>query len=283
MKKSARAPRAPRLRKSESSLRVRPPTTRASIASFGPLTLDEYVGQDQHKDNLRVFIEAARRAASRSITSFSAARPGSARRRWRTSSRGRWASCSHHVGARPSSTRARSPGLLTKLEPNDVLFIDEIHRLSPTVEESLYPAMEDFKIDIITGDGPYAATYELPILPFTLVGATTRTGLLTAPLLSRFGYVDAARLLPAVAISRKIVRAQRAHARDPDRRRRRAELAQRSRGTPRVANRLLRRARDFAEVEGSGKHRPRASRASRASGSRSTPPGSTRWTAACSG
>jgi Holliday junction DNA helicase RuvB len=143
-------------------------------------------------------------------------------------------------------------GLLTKLEQNDILFIDEVHRLTATVEESLYPAIEGYQIDITTGDGPYATTIQLPLKPFTLVAATTRTGLLTAPLMGRFGYVmrldyytdddltlivqRSARLLN-VAIDEKGARA----------------VAVRSRGTPRTANRILRRVRDFAEVEGNGK------------------------------
>jgi len=150
-------------------------------------------------------------------------------------------------------------GLLTKLQANDVLFIDEMHRLSPTVEESLYPAIEDFKIDITTGEGPYAATYELPIPAFTLVGATTRTGLLTAPLLSRFGYVMRLDFYPVEDLTKIIHRSARMLATPIDDLGA-AELAQRSRGTPRVANRLLRRARDFADIEGTGKIDPSIAR-----------------------
>jgi len=142
-------------------------------------------------------------------------------------------------------------GLLTNLEPFDVLFIDEIHRLSPIVEEYLYSAMEDYKIDILLESGPNARSVEITLNPFTLVGATTRTGLLTAPLLARFGinarleYYDAELLSKILVRSAKVLNVPidplAAH-----------EIARRSRGTPRIANRLLRRTRDFAEIKGKG-------------------------------
>src|SRR5689334_8865827 len=143
-------------------------------------------------------------------------------------------------------------GLLTNLEPNDVLFIDEIHRLSPVVEEYLYSAMEDFKIDIMIETGPNARSVQIKLNPFTLIGATTRSGLLTAPLRARFGitarleYYDAALLTKIVKRSASILRI----AIDDDAAN---EIARRSRGTPRIANALLRRVRDFAQVKGSGK------------------------------
>jgi Holliday junction DNA helicase RuvB len=142
--------------------------------------------------------------------------------------------------------------LLTKLRPNDVLFIDEIHRLNATVEENLYTAVEDFRIDVVNGDGPYAQTLQLPLNPFTLVGATTRTGLLTNPMRSRFGYVARLDYYPEEALRAIIERSARllglaitAEAAE--------ELARRSRGTPRIANRLLRRSRDFAQVLSDGR------------------------------
>jgi len=142
-------------------------------------------------------------------------------------------------------------GLLTGLEKNDILFIDEIHRLSPVVEEYLYSAMEDFKIDIMIESGPNARSIELKINPFTLVGATTRTGLLTAPLLARFGincrleYYDAELLKKIIIRSAQVLKIGI----EPDAA---YEIAKRSRGTPRIANRLLRRTRDFAQVKGDG-------------------------------
>ncbi len=142
-------------------------------------------------------------------------------------------------------------GLLTNLERGDVLFIDEIHRLSPVVEEYLYSAMEDFKIDIMVETGPNARSIEISLHPFTLVGATTRAGLLTAPMLARFGinarleYYDAATLSGIITRSAKVLDVPI----DPDAS---LEIARRSRGTPRIANRLLRRTRDFAQVKGNG-------------------------------
>jgi Holliday junction DNA helicase RuvB len=133
-----------------------------------------------------------------------------------------------------------------------VLFIDEIHRLSPVIEENLYTAVEDFRIDIVQGDGPYAATLQLPINPFTLIGATTRTGLLTNPMLSRFGIVERLDYYPAedlAEVVRRSARLLQIELQDDAA----LELARRARGTPRIANRLLRRARDFALVLGDGK------------------------------
>jgi Holliday junction DNA helicase RuvB len=142
-------------------------------------------------------------------------------------------------------------GLLTNLEPNDVLFIDEIHRLSPVVEEYLYSAMEDFRIDIMIETGPNARSVQIALNPFTLIGATTRSGLLTAPLRSRFGinsrlaYYDAETLEKIIRRSAGILRVEISN--DAA-----AELARRSRGTPRIANLLLRRVRDFAQIKGNG-------------------------------
>lgn len=142
-------------------------------------------------------------------------------------------------------------GILTNLEPNDVLFIDEIHRLSPIVEEYLYSAMEDFKIDIMIETGPNARSVQISLNPFTLVGATTRSGLLTAPLRSRFGinarlsYYDTATLQRIIERSASILKVNITH--DAS-----SEIARRSRGTPRIANLLLRRVRDFAQIKGNG-------------------------------
>jgi len=141
--------------------------------------------------------------------------------------------------------------VLTKLGRRDVLFIDEIHRLQPIVEENLYSAIEDFRIDIVQGEGPYATTLQLPLQPFTLVGATTRTGLLTSPLLSRFGYIARLDYYPPEDLATIALRSARllGVTIEPDAA---MEIAKRARGTPRIVNRLLRRARDFAEVLGDG-------------------------------
>jgi Holliday junction DNA helicase RuvB len=218
---------------------------------FRPTSLAEYIGQDHHKANLRVFIEAARRRNEPLDHILFCGPPGLGKTTLAYIIAREMGVVAHTTSGPAIEHKGALAGLLTKLQPNDVLFIDEIHRLTPAVEESLYPAMEDFKIDITTGDGPYAATYELPIPPFTLVGATTRTGLLTAPLLSRFGYMMRLDFYPPSDLAQIVRRsAQKLGTTIDDAGA--AELAQRSRGTPRVANRLLRRARDFAEIEGTG-------------------------------
>ncbi|MCM5577825.1 Holliday junction branch migration DNA helicase RuvB, partial [Xanthomonas hortorum pv. pelargonii] len=141
--------------------------------------------------------------------------------------------------------------LLTNLQPHDVLFIDEIHRLSPVVEEVLYPAMEDFQIDIMIGDGPAARSIKIDLPPFTLIGATTRAGLLTAPLRDRFGIVQRLEFYSPEELTRIVIRSAAILGIDctPDGA---AEIARRARGTPRIANRLLRRVRDFAQVKAAG-------------------------------
>jgi Holliday junction DNA helicase RuvB len=218
---------------------------------FRPSSLDEYVGQDKHKENLRVFIEAARRRGEPLDHVLFCGPPGLGKTTLAFIMAKEMGVAAHTSSGPAVEHKGALAGLLTKLGPRDVLFIDEIHRLSPTVEESLYPAIEDFKIDITTGDGPYAATYELPVPPFTLVGATTRTGLLTAPLLSRFGYVIRLDFYPVEDLAKIVRRSARMLDCAIDETAA-IELARRARGTPRVANRLLRRARDFADIHGSG-------------------------------
>jgi Holliday junction DNA helicase RuvB len=142
--------------------------------------------------------------------------------------------------------------LLTNLEPNDVLFIDEIHRLSPVVEEILYPALEDYQIDIMIGEGPAARSIKLDLQPFTLVGATTRAGMLTNPLRDRFGIVARLEFYTSEELSR-IVRRSAGLLNAPIDEEGCFEIARRSRGTPRIANRLLRRVRDYADVKGDGR------------------------------
>lgn len=141
--------------------------------------------------------------------------------------------------------------LLTNLQPHDVLFIDEIHRLSPVVEEVLYPAMEDFQIDIMIGDGPAARSIKIDLPPFTLIGATTRAGLLTAPLRDRFGIVQRLEFYSPQELTRIVIRSAAILGIDctPEGA---AEIARRARGTPRIANRLLRRVRDYAQVKAAG-------------------------------
>jgi Holliday junction DNA helicase RuvB len=218
---------------------------------FRPKALAEYIGQEHHKDNLRVFIEAARRRGEPLDHVLFCGPPGLGKTTLAHIIALEMNVTLHATSGPAIEHKGALAGLLTKMAKNDVLFIDEIHRMAPVVEESLYPAMEDFKIDITTGDGPYAATYELPIPPFTLVGATTRTGLLTAPLLSRFGFVMRLDFYPVSELTEIVLRSARMLGTPIDEAGA-VEIAKRSRGTPRVANRILRRARDFAEVKGTG-------------------------------
>ena len=218
---------------------------------FRPNTLDEYIGQAKHKENLKVFVEAARRRREPLDHILFCGPPGLGKTTLAHILAQEMGVTLHATSGPAIEHKGALAGLLTKLEGRDVLFIDEVHRLTPAVEESLYPAIESFQIDIMTGEGPYATTIQLALKPFTLVAATTRTGLLTAPLLSRFGYVVRLDYYPVEDLEKIILRSARIVGVpiEPGGAR---ELAARSRGTPRVANRLLRRARDFAEVLGKG-------------------------------
>jgi Holliday junction DNA helicase RuvB len=216
-----------------------------------PSRFDEFVGQKKLKDNLRVYVEAAKRRRGPLDHVLFCGPPGLGKTTLSLILAQEMGVNLAMASGPAIEHKGQLAALLTKLERGDVLFIDEIHRLSPVVEENLYTAVEDFRIDIVQGDGPYAATLQLPIAPFTLVGATTRTGLLTSPMLSRFGIVERLDYYPVDELTEVVLRSARLlHLTiDP---KAASEIARRGRGTPRIVNRLLRRARDFAEVLGDG-------------------------------
>ncbi len=219
--------------------------------SLRPTKFADFVGQDKLKSNLEVFIAAARQRGGALDHALFYGPPGLGKTTLAGIIAAEMGVTLHSTSGPVLDKAADLAGLLTNLEPNDVLFIDEMHRLNKVVEEYLYPAMEDYRLDILIDSGPSARSIQLNLPPFTLIGATTRAGLLTAPLRNRFGITGRLDYYgpPEIAtiIERNAVKLSVELATDAA-----GEISRRSRGTPRVANRLLRRLRDFAEVEGSG-------------------------------
>ena len=241
-----------------------PPSKRLVSASTGtpqeealeralrPKLLDEYVGQAKAREQLEIFIGAAKKRSEALDHVLLFGPPGLGK-----------TTLSHIIAAELGVSLRQTSGpvlekpkdlaaILTNLEKNDVLFIDEIHRLSPVVEEILYPALEDYQIDIMIGEGPAARSIKLDLQPFTLVGATTRAGMLTNPLRDRFGIIARLEFYTPEELAKIVTRSAGLLGApiDTDGA---MELARRSRGTPRIANRLLRRVRDYAEVKGDGR------------------------------
>lgn len=221
-------------------------------ASIRPKKLAEYLGQEPVKEQMSLFIEAARRRQEALDHVLIFGPPGLGKTTLANVIANELGVSMRQTSGPVIEKAGDLAALLTNLQPHDVLFIDEIHRMSANVEEILYPAMEDFQIDIMIGEGPAARSIKLDLPPFTLVGATTRAGLLTSPLRDRFGIVqrlefyNVSELTEIVSRSAKIlgIQADRTGC---------MEIARRARGTPRIANRLLRRVRDYAEIKGDGR------------------------------
>ena len=217
-----------------------------------PVHMDDYIGQEKVKEQMSIFIKAARNREEPLDHTLVFGPPGLGKTTLANIIANELSANIKTTSGPVLEKAGDLAAILTNLEVNDVLFIDEIHRLSPAIEEILYPAMEDYKLDIMIGEGPAARSIKLDLPPFTLVGATTRAGLLTSPLRDRFGIIQRLEFYSVGELSDIIERSAKIISSEVDAEGS-SEIANRSRGTPRIANRLLRRVRDFAEVKFDGK------------------------------